>query len=298
MTRARTLLLATAVTLTVTLAGCGGDGDSATSATAEADVERALRDYVTAMNEGDADAVLASLSERCRQATNENEVRTRLELFSQIYGDIELREINVRDIEDGTARVSAVSGIDALDEESERSGGARWILEDGAWRNDDCDEGADDGADDGQEDASALAPAPELALGETYTWDDDLSLTVGGLREVPAQDIGEYDFVEDGQLPFVADLTITNNGSAPFDLSHLFPGAEGVTNGGRADTTRFEAYGETGYLEGRLAPGETLAHVFGWTLAEEHGREIAIEVGRGDDWSLPAPVWLGTIAEP
>lgn len=145
-------------------------------------------------------------------------------------------------------------------------------------------------------DQPAGATSDDLAPGDSYTWDNDLTVTVDNIREVPDTDIGEFDFIPDGHLPFVADVTITNDSDTPYDLAGLQPNAEGATQGGDAPSASFDSINAVGHYEGRLAPGETLETVRGWTIDEEHGREVVIEAFRNDDWNLTMPTWVGSIA--
>jgi hypothetical protein len=119
--------LATA-TLIALAAACGSE-DSA-----EDDVKQTLQDQVEAINEDDVKTVRELTSQRCREQVSEDETRQTIDLIDELYGDIELQSIDVTDITEDSAQVNVTTGIDALDNEDS----ARWILEDGQWRMDDC----------------------------------------------------------------------------------------------------------------------------------------------------------------
>lgn len=128
--RATTALATTAAAL-LALTACSS------GSSAEDDLKAAVQDNITAYNDGDLAAARALLSERCRAETSEDDTRETIELIDQLYGDITLQDITVHDIDGDTARVSATTGIQALDDAGDDDG-AQWVYEDGAWRTDDC----------------------------------------------------------------------------------------------------------------------------------------------------------------
>jgi hypothetical protein len=134
MTHTRTTTLALAAAALLALTACSSSDDETDTSSAEEDVEQALRDYTTAMNSGDADTVYELNSERCREQRGMEEAEQAVQLINELYGDIEYETIEVTDITEDTAKVNATTGIDALD----GADSARWVLEDGQWRNDSC----------------------------------------------------------------------------------------------------------------------------------------------------------------
>lgn len=118
-----------AVLAALALAACSGGSSSA-----EDDVEQAVRDYMDAMNSGDVDRIRELTSERCRDEQSREETQELVDLVDEVYGDIDLKSIEITDVTDDSAQVNAVSGIDALDDDDS----ARYVLEDGQWRVDDC----------------------------------------------------------------------------------------------------------------------------------------------------------------
>ncbi|WP_049568765.1 hypothetical protein [Streptomyces sp. SBT349] len=297
--RRTTVRTATAVlVLGICITACGSDddtgsstnSDNASSGGTEEALRQAVQDGLDAMNSGDTEALLNGRTARCREQTTVEEAQQSTDLIDSLYGDITLEELQILEFDETSARVLGTTGIEALDEANNQDG-ARWTWEDGAWRNDDCD----DNTENGENSDPAGAAEGDLPLGEVYAWDDGLAVTVDNLRQVPASDLGEYETVEDAEIPFVADVTITNTGDQPYDLSGLHLGVTGATQGGDAYNTSYENVGAVGHYEGRLAPGETLESVHGWTIEEQHGLDVVIEAFRNDDWQLPQPTWIGSI---
>lgn len=141
----RTRLAAALLAIALPITACGGDGDDGSDgdnplsqgANAEADIEQAVRDHMDAINDGDIDRIVEFTSQRCRDATSEQEMQEMVDLIDTMYGDITIQELTISDVTENSALVRGTTGIQALDEAGDGDG-SPWILEDGAWREDDC----------------------------------------------------------------------------------------------------------------------------------------------------------------
>ncbi|TDC73792.1 hypothetical protein [Streptomyces hainanensis] len=301
--RFRGIVPAAATLLVLSTAACGSDAESgddprdARSADAggsEEELRRAVEDSLGAINEGDADALLAGQSAACREQTSADEAVEALALIEALYGEIRLEEIEILEFEGTSAVVRGTTGIEALDSAGDDDG-ARWIWEDGAWRDDSCDDAgsAQDSGQDAAPDPDATVPS-DLAAGETHEWDDGVSVTLTGVTEIPSDSLGEFDLVTEGHTPFFVELTIVNDGEQPADLGEFSTLVEGATNGGTVDSVYVE--GEE-YLEGRLAPGETKEHREPYSIdTAANGSDLVIELWRyQEDMDFDAPTWVATI---
>ncbi|WP_225794773.1 hypothetical protein [Streptomyces aculeolatus] len=153
----------------------------------------------------------------------------------------------------------------------------------------------------GSLDVDAEEPAEEkpaadtsLTVGETFTYDDGLAVTVDSIREF--SDFGEFDYPpEDGDTAFRINLTFDNGTKKPFSLDDLYLSVEGATNGGAAEGN----YWENGSKEitGRVAPGVATNGTSDHTLAAKYGRDVVVTLGRLDEANLMADdlEWSGSI---
>ncbi|GAA3870641.1 hypothetical protein [Streptomyces sedi] len=300
MTRTRRLLIAAATATVVTLTGCGSDDgtdDNRSPRQGEAggtedDLLQAIDDNLAAINDGDAEAVFASRSAACREEATVEEAAEAVGLVGALYGEISFETLEVLEFDGTTARVRGTTGIEALDsDDGEEGEGARWIWEEGAWRDDSCGEDSDDEAEDADE--AATAPS-DLPAGEGYDWGDGISLTVDGVTEMPLDSLGEYDSVPDGHTPFQVEMTIVNDGDQPLELDEFAIVVEGATNGGTVDSLYLM---DQEYLEGRLAPGESKEHREAYSIdTAAHGRDLVVEGWRyTDELGSDTPTWVVTI---
>ncbi|MDT0268688.1 hypothetical protein RM844_20590 [Streptomyces sp. DSM 44915] len=294
MKRTRTLLLTAATATALALTGCGGDDgadDAQPRPSADGGTEDALRQAVQAnldaINAGDAEAVFASRSASCQEDVTVAEAAAAVELIDALYGEITFESLDVLEFDGTTARVHGTTGIEALDE-ANGTEGARWIWEDGAWRDDSCAEEVGAVPDD-----PPAAPS-DLAAGDTHAWADGTSLTIEGSTEIPLDSLGEFDTVAEGHTPFWVAMTIVNDGEQPIDLGEFGLVVTGATNGGTVDSVYLT---DQEFLEGRLAPGETKEYREAYSIdTEANGRDVVIEAWRyTDDMTLDAPTWITTI---
>ncbi|GAA2108769.1 nuclear transport factor 2 family protein [Streptomyces synnematoformans] len=141
--RIRTGILAASTAVLLTLTACGSDdegdaGDGATQA-GEAALRKAVQDRMDAVNDGNVDAIQELTSTRCREKTSKQELTKTIDLTNTLYGDIELKSLDILEINEDSAVVKGTTGIEALDKPQPGDDeGARWALEDGHWRTDDC----------------------------------------------------------------------------------------------------------------------------------------------------------------
>ncbi|MDT0306115.1 hypothetical protein RM780_03950 [Streptomyces sp. DSM 44917] len=144
-------------------------------------------------------------------------------------------------------------------------------------------------------------PAPtiptDLAIGDTQNWEDGVSATITHVTEIPASEIGQYDYVGEGQTPFIVGMTIVNDSEQPIDLGEFTVSVEGATNGGTAEFVYIESQSEV--LEGRLAPGQTREHEDAYSLdVDQYGRDLVIEMLRFyEGMDLDNPTWIGSIGQ-
>ncbi|WP_432051815.1 hypothetical protein [Streptomyces xiamenensis] len=163
--------------------------------------------------------------------------------------------------------------------------------------------GSDTSTEAGTEPAEDDAAQPDgaadgdLSPGDTHTWDDGVSLTVGQLTEyTPTAE--DAPFVPEGETPFIAPLTIANGSAEPVDIADLAITADGITTGGMLTGAYFD--GVTDLPGGRVAPGAETTITLAWTIDEAaHGRDVAIAALRVTETMLAeTPTWSGTIVAP
>lgn len=136
----------------------------------------------------------------------------------------------------------------------------------------------------------ALGP---LTVGDTYTWPhDQVAATVTSVAEFT--NLGEYDTVEPGEIPFRVEITVTNNGQQPIDASSFSAFVMGATVGGEAAGTSFDE--GSNEFAGQLAPGNTATFTDDAVIDEQYGRDVLVELQRWDtDVMDEPPVWTATI---
>lgn len=146
------------------------------------------------------------------------------------------------------------------------------------------------------EDPADEKPAADttLEVGQTFTYDDGLAVTVDSIEEFT--DFGEFDYPpEDGETAFRINLTFDNGTKKPFALDDLYITVEGATNGGMASG----GYWENGSKEitGRLAPDISTTGTSDHTLAAKYGRDVVVTIGRLDEPGLMLDdlEWSGSI---
>jgi hypothetical protein len=301
MNRTRTAVtLAAALATALTLTACGSDDRTSASGTggtggSDAELRAAVQNNLKAINDADADAVIAAHTVRCRAIVDKDYLPISLGLIEELYGEITLEELKILQNDGAVARVRGTTGIQALDEDDEDSDGARWVYEDGEWRNDDCDD--EDQGDDPEatdDNGQGTAAPGDLAIGDSHTWDGTgLTVTVTDVTE--RSEFGEWDMPTADSTPFSVHVTIANDGDAPIDLSDVAITVEGATSGGGVNLDYFEGDLE---LSGRLAVGETITGTWSDSINEDYGRDLVITIAHWHDsnsvWA-DDPQWLATI---
>ncbi|HEX5565868.1 MAG TPA: hypothetical protein VFY14_02825 [Streptomyces sp.] len=135
--------------------------------------------------------------------------------------------------------------------------------------------------------------ATGLKFGESYTWPDGLTVTVVEAKVFTDYD-PEYESAEPGETDFRVTLKLTNGGKQPVDLGDLSTIVEGATRGGEAAGTSFERGSLP--LEGRLAPGVTVAKNDDNVLEARYGTKIVVTVQRSsENFDLEFPEFAGEI---
>lgn len=134
-------------------------------------------------------------------------------------------------------------------------------------------------------------PDTELAVGDTFAYNDGLKIRVDSIREITQ--FGETDTrPEAGQFPFRVTFTVTNGTDKPYDLDDLGPNAEGATTGGMTTSL----YVEPGSKEttGRLAPGRSAMFTEEYSIAKSDATSIVFSISRNDEvWLEQSSAWLG-----
>ncbi|WP_158690670.1 hypothetical protein [Streptomyces sp. 142MFCol3.1] len=120
-------------------------------------------------------------------------------------------------------------------------------------------------------------PDTELAVGDTFAYEDGLRAKVTGINKITQ--FGEYgDRPEAGKTAFRVKFQVSNNTAKPYDLDSLSCSAEGCTTGG-----------ETGFITvepgskqdaGRLATGRTGAFTSEYSITMSDGTTIVFTVIR------------------
>ena len=157
------------------------------------------------------------------------------------------------------------------------------------------EESEDEPAAEEPEDEAAAMP-DDLAWGDTHNWNDGVSVTITGVTEVPDTDLGEFDreFMTEGHSPLAVEVTITNDGEAPLDLTEFSFLVNGATTGGEGEPLFLEG---DEFLEGRLAPGQSRDHTehVGFDV-DEYGSDLTVETMRfHEDMDFDYPIWVGAI---
>ncbi|WP_190232961.1 hypothetical protein [Streptomyces avicenniae] len=296
-TRARRgALTAVATLLALSATACGSDGDDGDAAAAseqptassgtEEQLRQAVEDSFAAMTSADAASVHAAQSAACRELTSVEEVEAFLVLMEDFDEPPTLQEVEIEEFDGTSARVRAITTdtslagtpvIDTLD----------WVWEEGAWHDNSCEGELDEGV-------GSVPASSELAVGETHTWDDGISMTVASLTEVTAESLGDLVEVTEGHTPFRAEVTVVNDSEVPIELDLFQPFVVGATTGGEADGLHLaEGYEPFG---GRLAPGETKEFSPAFSIdTAEYGTELTVQVWYGTETAGP-PSWTGSLS--
>jgi hypothetical protein len=153
------------------------------------------------------------------------------------------------------------------------------------------DDFEDDFGDDATFDPEDEPEGPgttELVFGESYAWEAGLTVTVYQPAEYLTPE--PADLIPDGELPFIAEVTLLNNGTEPVDLSEL-SFVVGTAGGGSGTTIGVDG---AGFREGTLAPGATREVLQAWSLdVDTYGRDIEVSgMWFGD---IDTPLWSGTL---
>ncbi|MFI7275149.1 hypothetical protein [Streptomyces sp. NPDC049879] len=292
-TRARrgTLTAAVATLLALSATACGSDGDDGgggESTTAAAGTEEELRqavdDSFAAMLDADAEAVHTGWSAACREAMTAAELGEVFDLAAAAPEGAALDRVEIAEFDGTSARVLATIS-DPTAEGGTTEQEIPWVWEDGAWRDDSC--GTEDAGDTGH-----TEPPNGVAVGEAFTWDDGVSVTVSALTEVPLDTLGESSGITEGSTPFQVEMTIVNGSDRPVDTAVFEPYVADAV-GTEAEALFFEG---SEPLDGEFAPGETAEYTPTFAIpAGEDGTELVVEVWYTTTDTRSAS-WTGTLA--
>jgi hypothetical protein len=221
------------------VAACGGGGGSGSSQpNNEGGLESAARSFGNALFGADADEAYEFLTAECREDISEEDfeaaiafIGVLLTLFQAEIGDIEVDEVEVRNVEDGRgeARIT-LKGPDELgDEINEGNEFEEFVYEDGGWRIADCSEfvGLEGGFDDDEPalEGPGSSRNEPAGLGTTVTvsgWEVSISDVNPDAADIL---ISEDDFIEEpeeGDVYVLITLNATYVGNGEDESTSFF----------------------------------------------------------------------------
>lgn len=130
-------------------------------------------------------------------------------------------------------------------------------------------------------------------FGQTYAWPDGVKVTITGAKLFTAYDASIGESATAGSTDYQVMIKVTNEGSAPLDLTTLSVITAGATSGGEASATAWNNAAPP--LEGTLAPGGTVTKGDPETLETTYGKKIVVTVQRMSDPVMPFPEFTGSI---
>ncbi|MBN0046384.1 hypothetical protein JS756_20210 [Streptomyces actuosus] len=143
----------------------------------------------------------------------------------------------------------------------------------------DCGPDSGDRCNDGSASPAAAEPNTELAVGDTFAYDDGLTLQVTGISRITRY--GEYDEKPAAdKTAFRVVWTVTNGTDKPYDLDNLGYDAKGATSGGETELLYVEV--DSKQMTGRLAPGRSGRFTSEYAIAKSDGNEIVFTLSRVD----------------
>ncbi|MFF3884046.1 hypothetical protein [Streptomyces sp. NPDC001914] len=142
---------------------------------------------------------------------------------------------------------------------------------------------------------SEKQPDTELAVGDTFVYNDGAKITVTSIRRLTA--FGEWDDRPDAdQTGYRVSWSITNGTKKPLDVDQWSESEQGATNGGEVTMLTVEKGSHS--MTGRIAPGQTGTFTSESSLSKSNGTKIVITMTRMDDQAdmlADDPHWTGTI---
>ncbi|MFF4345857.1 hypothetical protein [Streptomyces sp. NPDC001530] len=138
-------------------------------------------------------------------------------------------------------------------------------------------------------------PDTELAVGDAFTYDDGVKITVTSIRKLIR--FGEWDSRPDAdQTAYRVTWTVDNATKRPFDLENVYEQEQGASNGGEVDTLSVDNGSRT--MTGRIAPGKTGTFTNEGAIDKTYGTDLVITFSRsdiGEDMLAEDPHWTGGI---
>jgi hypothetical protein len=226
--------------LCLVAAACGGGGGGTSQPENASGLESAARSFGNALFSGEAGDAYEFLSAECKEGITEEEFEAAvafvgifLALFEAELGDIEVDDVETRNIGDGRGEAMVtMRGPEELgDSFNEDAEFEEWVYEDGGWRIVECDdfEGFEDG-DGGDDDEPAFEgpgssrnePAPLGTTVEFSGW----QVTVDEVNLDAADSIvSEDSFIEEpeaGDVYVLITLTATYVGDGENESQSFF----------------------------------------------------------------------------
>ncbi|QPP05260.1 hypothetical protein G4Z16_01395 [Streptomyces bathyalis] len=161
-------------------------------------------------------------------------------------------------------------------------------------------EGVDDAFDDAVNDMDDSAgdadeANTELKVGDTFTYEDGVNVTVASINEFTAFE--EYgDTAEPNQTPFRIDVKFENGSGKPVNLDDFMVNGQGATKGGDAEFTSWTE--DVKDITGRLAAGQSDTKNSDGVLDKKYGTKMVVTVTRVSDdvdVMMEVPTWTGSI---
>ncbi|MGW3911468.1 hypothetical protein ACWEBX_08045 [Streptomyces sp. NPDC005070] len=142
---------------------------------------------------------------------------------------------------------------------------------------------------------SEKEPDTELAVGDTFAYNDGVKVTVQSIRKLTA--FGEYDTgPEANQTGYRVTWAVLNGTNKPLDMDQWSEAEQGATNGGEVSMLSVEKGSRS--MTGRIAPGQTGTFTSESALRKSNGTKVVITMTRMDaqaDMLAEDPHWTGTI---
>lgn len=142
---------------------------------------------------------------------------------------------------------------------------------------------------------AAKQPATELAVGDTFAYNDGVKVTVTSIRRLT--EFGEWDdHPKANQTGYRVTWTVRNGTKKPLVLDDWSESEQGATNGGEVTLLSVDKGSRT--MTGRVAPGQTGTFTSESALDKSYGTKIVVTMTRMDNQVDPLaedPHWTGTI---
>ncbi|WP_432169072.1 hypothetical protein [Streptomyces sp. 1222.5] len=142
---------------------------------------------------------------------------------------------------------------------------------------------------------SEKEPDTELAVGDSFAYNDGVKITVTSIRRLTT--FGEWDDKPDAnQTGYRVSWSIANGTKKPLDVDQWSEAEQGATNGGQVTMLTVEKGSRS--MTGRIAPGQTGTFTSEGALNRSDGTKLVVTMTRMDDQAdvlADDPHWTGVI---